>query len=97
MPLDVGQILVSPPGIPELELSETEDSLWNELPYKEEQAKPSLPPIGYQEHQSWRLHRMYHGLIVLHLHCLIDYLHTMRISKNRLRFATTTEQVHFIC
>ena len=32
-PLDVGQNSELPPGIPDLELNKTEDSLWNELPY----------------------------------------------------------------
>ena len=45
MHLDVEQSSESPSGIPDLELSETEDSLWNELPYKEEQAKPTLLPV----------------------------------------------------
>ena len=34
IPLDVGQNSESPPGIPDLELSEIKDWLWNELPYK---------------------------------------------------------------
>ena len=45
MPLDVGQSSESSPGILDLELSETEDLLWNKLPYKEEEAKPTLPPM----------------------------------------------------
>ena len=38
---DVEQSSELPPGIPEKELSATED----ELPYKEEQAQPTLPPM----------------------------------------------------
>ena len=34
-----------PPGIPDTELSKTEDSIWNELPYREEKAQPILPPM----------------------------------------------------
>ena len=34
-----------PPGLPDTELNETEDSLRNELPYSEEQVAPALPPI----------------------------------------------------
>ena len=45
MPLDMGQSLESPLGIPDLKLSETEDSLWNELPYREEPEKPTLLPM----------------------------------------------------
>ena len=45
MPLDVRQSSESPPGIPDLELSETEDSLSNELPCRKDQAKPTLPPM----------------------------------------------------
>ena len=32
-----------PPGCPDIELSEIEDSMWNELPYKEEQTQPTFP------------------------------------------------------
>ena len=32
-----------PPGIPCIKLSKTEVSKWNELPYGEEQAQPTLP------------------------------------------------------
>ena len=45
MSLAVGRSSESAPGIPDLELSETEDSLWNELPNRDEQAKSTLPPM----------------------------------------------------
>ena len=45
MPLDVVQSSETPHGIPDLELNETEDSLWKELPHKEEQGRPTLPPM----------------------------------------------------
>ena len=45
MPLHVGKSSELPSGIPDLELSETKDSLWKELPYSEEQAQPALPPM----------------------------------------------------
>ena len=68
MPLDVGQSSESPPGIRDLELSETEDSLWNEFPHREEQAKPILPPM--LPAASWKMYK-----IIPHLHCLIEHLH----------------------
>ena len=34
-----------PPGNPDIEQSETKDTIWNELPYKEEQPQPILPPM----------------------------------------------------
>ena len=79
MPSDVGQSSEPPPGIPDLELSEfeTEDSLWNELLYREQLANPTLP-LCYQQHQSWRLNKMYQALIILHLHSLIKHLDTAR-------------------
>ena len=43
--LDVKQSAELPPGIPDIELSETEDSIWNELPHREDQAHPTLPPM----------------------------------------------------
>ena len=49
MPLDVGQSSESSPGIPDTELSETEDSIWNESLHKEEQAQfilPAMPPAA---------------------------------------------------
>ena len=33
------------PGNPDTKQSETEDSIWNKLLYKEEQAQPTLPPM----------------------------------------------------
>ena len=39
MPLDIGQSSKFPHEISDLKLSETEDSLWNELTCREEQAK----------------------------------------------------------
>ena len=34
-----------PPGNPDIELSETVDSIWKELPYKEEHTQPISPPM----------------------------------------------------
>ena len=34
IPLDVGQSLELPYGIPDIELGQTEEPLWNELPYR---------------------------------------------------------------
>ena len=32
-----------PPGVTDIELSENEDRLWNELTFREEQSQPTLP------------------------------------------------------
>ena len=42
---DAEQSFELPPGTPDIELNETEDSIWNELPYREEQAQRILPPM----------------------------------------------------
>ena len=41
----MGQSSELPTGILDLEFSETENSLWSELLYREGQAEPTLPPI----------------------------------------------------
>ena len=44
-PLDVGQSSKSPHRIPDIQVSETEGSIWNELSYRKEQAQPTLSPM----------------------------------------------------
>ena len=45
MSFDEEQSFDLPPGNSDIEQSETEDSTWNELPYKEKQIQPTLPPM----------------------------------------------------
>ena len=69
---DVEQSSELPFGIPDTELSETEDSTWNEVPYNEEEAQPTLPPMLPVASV------MYHGAIIMHPHKWIKHLHTVR-------------------
>ena len=44
-PFDVEKSSELPPGNPDIEQSDTEGSIWNELPHKEEQTQSTFPPV----------------------------------------------------
>ena len=73
-----------PPGISNIELSETEDSIWNELPYKEEQAEPTLPSM-LPAVSVMETPQMYHRSIILRPHRRIKHLHTMCLDFKEQR------------
>ena len=76
MPLDMGQSSELPLGIPDIELSETEESLWKKLPYRERQAHSTLPPM-LPAASVMETPQNVPGTI-LQLHNLIEHLHAVR-------------------
>ena len=87
-----------PPRNPGIELSETEDSIWNELPYKEEQTQPTLPPYATSSISNGDSTKC----TMEQSSCTLTdgsstFVQCIWISKNRLRFATTAQQVYLIC
>ena len=86
--LDVKQISELPPEIPDIELSESEDSIWNELPYTEKQTQPTLPLMPSATSVMETPHNVSSSSLTNGSN---TFMQCIRISKNGLEFSTTTQ------